>query len=60
MGNPHFAFAMDKGGQLTVAWGVRDTSTVVIVDAVGKVVYHSVGGADEATFRSAFAKAGLG
>jgi len=60
VGNPHFAFAMDKGGQLTVAWGVRDTSTVVIVDAVGKVVYHSAGGADEATFRSAFAKAGLG
>jgi thiol-disulfide isomerase/thioredoxin len=59
VGNPPFEFAMDKGGQLAVAWGVRDTSTVVICDAAGKIVYHSTGTADEATFRSALAKAGL-
>lgn len=60
VGNPRFDFAMDKNGQLTVAWKVRDTSTVVILDPAGKVVYHSTGAADEATLRSAFAKAGLG
>ena len=59
VGNPGFDFAMDKDGQLTLAWGVRDTSTVVIVDAAGKIVYHSAGEADEVTFRSAFASAGL-
>lgn len=60
VGNPRFDFAMDKNGQLAVAWEVRDTSTVIILDGVGKIVYHSTGAADEATFRSAFAKAGLG
>lgn len=60
VGNPQFEFAMDKNGQLAVAWEVRDTSTVIILDGAGKIVYHSTGEADEATFRSAFAKAGLG
>lgn len=59
VGEPHFDFAMDKNGQLAVAWGVRDTSTVIILDGAGTIVYHSTGAADEATFRSAFAKAGL-
>jgi thiol-disulfide isomerase/thioredoxin len=59
VGNPDFDFALDKNGGLAVTWGVRDTSTVIILDATGKVVYHSTGAADEATFRSAFAKAGL-
>ncbi|MGH9286625.1 MAG: TlpA family protein disulfide reductase, partial [Acidimicrobiales bacterium] len=60
VGDPRFDFAMDKNGALVLAWGVRETSTVVIVDAAGKVVYHSTGVADEATFRAAFATAGLG
>lgn len=60
VGNPPFQFAMDHNGALTVALGVRDTSTVIVCDKDGKVVFHSSGGADEAAFRTAFAKAGLG
>lgn len=59
VGNPRFDFAMDQAGELTLAWGVRDTSTVVIVDGKGKVVYNSAGAANEAVFRAALAEAGL-
>jgi thiol-disulfide isomerase/thioredoxin len=58
-GNPRFETGLDKGGQLTVSWGVADTSTVVITDASGKVVYQSSGEANEATFREALGRAGL-
>lgn len=58
-GNPRFDFAMDRAGELTLAMGVRDTSTIVIVDGKGKVVYNSAGAADEAAFRAALGKAGL-
>ena len=59
VGNPRFEFAMDKGSKLTLAWGVKDTSTIVITDAAGKVVYNSLEAADEQTFRAALSKAGL-
>lgn len=59
VGSPHFEFAMDTGSKLTLAWGVKDTSTIVITDAAGKVVYNSLEAADEQTFRSALSKAGL-
>lgn len=58
-GNPHFEAALDKGGKLAVSWGVSDTSTVVITDSAGKVVYHSSEAADEGTFRDALKQAGL-
>lgn len=58
-GNPRFDFAMDRAGALTLAMGVHDTSTIVIVDGKGKVVYNSAGAADEAAFRAALVKAGL-
>jgi thiol-disulfide isomerase/thioredoxin len=59
VGNPRFEFALDSGGKLASAWGVKDTSTIVITDASGKVVYNSLEAADEQTFRAALSKAGL-
>jgi thiol-disulfide isomerase/thioredoxin len=59
VGNPRFEFALDKGSKLAVAWGVKDTSTIVITDASGKVIYNSLEAADEQTFRAALSKAGL-
>jgi hypothetical protein len=38
---------------------VKDTSTIVITDAAGKVVYNSLEAADEQTFRAALSTAGL-
>lgn len=59
VGNPRFENALDKDGQLAVSWGVADTSTVVITDAAGTIVYRSAAPADEATFRDALTRAGL-
>jgi hypothetical protein len=59
VGNPRFDFAMDRGSKVTLAWGVKDTSTIVITDAAGKVVYNSLEAADEQTFRTALSTAGL-
>lgn len=58
-GQPRYSFALDPGGRLITAFGIRAQSTVVFADAAGRVVSRLEDESDANVFRAALVKAGL-
>lgn len=57
--NPRYGFAIDRDGQLTVAFGIRVQAAVVFSDSEGRIVERLEEESDPAAFRAALVKAGL-
>lgn len=57
--NPRYGFAIDRDGELTVAFGIRVQAAVVFTDREGRIVERLEEESDPAAFRAALAKAGL-
>lgn len=57
--NPRYGFAIDRDGELTLAFGIRVQAAVVFTDSEGRIVERLEEESDPAAFRAALAKAGL-